>query len=202
MSLIILECGSGNTVKDADTVRALIDGAIQRDTGKHDIVFKFQLFKAEPPNVPLDRHLFEFAYKYGTEKGYPVTASVFDYDSLLYLEGFDIPFVKIANNPKLYWLGKLTSRPVIASGDRIEWLAPIWRWGYPLCCASKYPATENDYLFYDLQLGMGFSDHTVGLEMYNKYQPAVWEKHYVVEHDDSPDGGAFAITPDELKEVL
>jgi sialic acid synthase SpsE len=47
------------------------------------------------------------------------------------------------------------------------------------------------------------SDHTVGLELWNKYHPTVWEKHVCLEHNDTnPDAGAFAITPEELKEVL
>jgi sialic acid synthase SpsE len=209
MSQIIIECGSGNTCRnEPDIVRAMINTIAIIDTGKHEIVFKWQLFNKAPPNIPLTRTIFSFAHSYAASKGYKTTASVFDKSSLRYLLAFDIPFVKIANRPDLYWLrGEIPRRfPIYTSMSLDTW--PDYKYNTwadrNLCCISKYPAKVQDYEAFDYyDLGQGISDHTVGLDLWYKYQPVIWEKHLVFEHDkDNPDAGPFAVTPGELKEIL
>lgn len=206
MSLIIVEMGSGNTCRNnKQIVEEMIDEVILRDTRKHDVIFKWQLFNNVPPNVPLTRTMFQYAYHYAKRYGYDTTASVFDYGSLKYLETFNVPFVKIANNQSLYWLGHLSRNPVYISCRAYVQYCAINNFAYSLCCVSKYPATQRQYVynFEEHLLRLGISDHTIGLDLYKKYQPAVWEKHFVLEHDDSnPDGGPFAITPEELGAIL
>ena len=205
---LILDLGSGNSLPDAETAIKLIDEIKKRDTGKHLITLKTQLFESAPPNVPLDIDVFGEAWGYASSKGYHLTSSVFDGESLMYLLQFDteewrLPFIKIACRPDLYWLiGEIPRRiPVYVSHDEPP----------PECyveskndttmqCVSKYPAGYDDYMpvFSD-----AISDHTVGWKIFNEIQPQILEKHCVLEHNDTnPDAGAFAVTLSELEEIL
>ena len=70
MSQFIIEMGSGNSCKnDLQIVEDMIDTVVDCDTGLHEVVFKWQLFKDVPPNVPLDREVFEYAYHYAEAGG-------------------------------------------------------------------------------------------------------------------------------------
>ena len=165
--MIILDFGSATTCKnDKKYVERMIDELSEVDSGKHDIVIKWQLFSdtisslpdgtvLDPPVEPLDRCVFHHAYMYAQARGYQTTASVFDKDSLDFLLEYDIPFVKIANRPDRYWLaGEVPRRiPLLVSTDGSdygEWLGGFcmseWvnfkEW---LFCISKYPATLKDY---------------------------------------------------------
>jgi sialic acid synthase SpsE len=74
-----------------------------------------------------------------------------------------------------------------------------------LHCIPKYPAELIEYQanFSEAQLGASVSDHTPGLDLWKRYHPAIWEKHLILERDlTNPDAGPFAITPDQLKEVI
>ena len=200
--MIVLDLGSGNTCRnDLGKVKDMIDAVYD---GKRDAVIKWQLFQTAPPNEPLKRDVFRYAYEYAAELGIKTTASFFDYDSLEFLMGFDVPFFKIANRPELY--------PMAAGIHDV----PIWvsyasdvEMGKralvkPLCCVSRYPAqiVEYEKHFAPRWLAEGISDHTVGLDLYHKYQPERFEKHFVLKHDKSnPDAGLFAITPKELIEL-
>ena len=98
---LILDCGSGNTCRnDKAIVREMIDAITAVNTGKHEITLKWQLFESAPPNVPLDRDIFDYAYDYAYGQ-YKTTASVFDGSSLEFLREYDTPFIKIANRPDL-----------------------------------------------------------------------------------------------------
>lgn len=207
MSLIILDAGSGNTCKnDMQYVARMIDELKAVDTGKHKIVIKWQLFRQAGDNIKLHHAVFDFAYEYAKEKGYETTASVFDKESLDYLLRYDIPFVKIANNRKLDWLTDEAPRKicVFASYDKEYLINHKYEMNIKsLCCISKYPALPIDYeREFGHRLVTGISDHTVGIDLFNKYQPVVWEKHYKLEDSTGLDAGDFAITPSELKEVL
>jgi sialic acid synthase SpsE len=105
MSKIILDFGSGNSCKnDKRIAKGMYDELKKVDTGKHEIVCKWQLFEKAGNNIPLYPDVFEYAYDYGTSLGYPVTSSVFDKNSLDFLLDFDSCFVKIANRKELYSL--------------------------------------------------------------------------------------------------
>jgi len=182
----------------------MIDELKAVDTGKHEIVIKWQLFNDCPPNEPLDRTLFVYAYEYAKKLGYQTTASVFDRSSLDYLLTFDIPFVKIANRPDLYWLAGEVPRkvPVIRS---VRWgTARVSEKEKILCCISEYPATRSDYVanFTVEALSHGISDHTTTFDLWHDYQPDIIEWHYKLEDSTGPDAGEFARTPKQLEGIL
>jgi len=219
MAQIILDFGSATTCKnDKAYVKRMIDELKAVDSGKHDIVIKWQLFSNEisslpdgtvldPPVTPLNKGLFAWAYTYAAELGYETTASVFDKESLDYLLTFDIPFVKIANRPDTRWLiGEVPRKiPVYSSGDMQYYSNHKWENGdIPLKCITQYPATVAQY-----EKGFGaslftgrISDHTIGFELWYKYKPVTIEWHYKLEDSTGYDAGSFARTPSQLKEVL
>jgi sialic acid synthase SpsE len=202
--MIILDMGSGaTTLNDKKIIRKMINALEKVDTGKHEIVIKFQLFKEAKPNIPLDHDIFEYAYGYGRDKGYQVTASVFDKESLEFLQDFDVPFIKIACREDLYPLVRKIDRAMVSYSSSAE-MGRNSR-VTPLCCIRAYPATVRAYerSFPKIWLNKGISDHTVGFKLWNKYHPDFYEKHYVLERDPlNPDAGMFAATPAELEAIL
>lgn len=210
MSKIILDFGSGNTCQNnPNIIKDMYDELDKVNTRKHEVIVKWQLFKKAPPNIPLSHSMFTFAYDYGRNLNYQVTASVFDKESLDFLLSFpSIPFVKIACRPDLYWLINEVPRKHIVyvscndtdtlpDDDKIEYLE----------CVRNYPAKLSEYekrfnwsMF--THLNHNVSDHTAGLDLYKKYRPIIWEKHYKLEDSTGPDAGEFAITPGELKKIL
>ena len=218
--------GSGNTCKnDIDYIKKMIDAVKAVDTGKHEIIFKWQLFCKAGANVPLKLGCFRHAYEYAEDLGYKTTASVFDKDSLRYLLSYNVPFIKIANNRKLDWLiGEIPRKvPVYVSyGDKDDWIKRKYNPDVYMLCISKYPATIEDYrkAFGDYYMTMphkayfsifkdckeldiwGISDHTIGIDLFKTYNPAIWEKHLKLQDSIGLDAGEFAITPEELREIL
>ena len=196
--------GSGNTCRNSiDYVKRMIDTVISMDKKRHSITFKWQLEKADPPGQKkLDREVFKAAYQYAADKGYPTTSSVFDEESLEFLMGFQIPFIKIACQPKIYHLTLAIPRgiPILLSIDpRDKSSHRVWPPFTPLVCIPEYPAKLEDYPYG----AQGYSDHTSGLALWNYYHPVIWEKHFVLERSsDNPDAGEFALTPDQLAEVI
>jgi sialic acid synthase SpsE len=202
---IILDVGSGNTLTGIDVAKKMVDEIKAIDTGKHEIIFKTQLFENQPQNKPLDPHIFDWLYDYAAVNGYKCTSSVFDMCSLNMLLRYDIPFVKIACRPDLYWLiGEVPRKvPVYVSCEA----TPLGCWPdgiddyqdniFILECVPKYPARLFDYKGRKL-----ISDHTVGLELLMLAVPHIWEKHLRLPETTGPDAGPFAILPSELKEIL
>jgi len=211
MAQIILDIGSGNTCKNQNrTVRKLFNAIKAVDTGKHEVILKAQLFQCQPPNALLDHQTFRYMYAYGNELGYRVTASVFDMVSLHYLLKFEVPFIKIACRPDLYWLiGEIPRRiPVYVSYNPVSLLRVADMITQPhdiegavtkLLCVPKYPADPSDYGIKDYPY---VSDHTIGLELWNQYLLDIWEKHIRLPDSTGLDAGTFASTPDELSEIL
>ena len=199
---LILDMGSGNTCRnDMQTVRDMIDAIASVDTGRHEIILKWQLFKSAPPNIPLDPEIFNYAYLYALGR-YQTTASAFDVPSLTILKWYDVPFIKIACRPDLYPLIDDTSKYYVSVD---HWAGAKLKNINIMACVPKYPATIKEYetAFLPHLLRSAISDHTVGWELYNKYHPAVMEKHFVHKRDKSnPDAGAFAVTAKELKEIM
>lgn len=201
---LILDLGSGCSIPDFATGKRIIDSVAAVDTKKHDIIFKAQLFKDIPPNKPLDRMIFSRLKDYAEEAGYNMTASVFDKPSLDFLLVLHPVFVKIAAPPEYRWLiGKVPRDIPVYASNYSNGLNT-----YSFACISKYPAAVEDYLaipwinHYD-----GISDHTVGWELWDLLSPQMgkWEKHYTLEHlphEVNPDAGPFAVTAEELKEIL
>ena len=200
--MIILDMGSGNTCRnDKREIQRMIESVYEVDTGKHAVVLKWQLFNEAKPNIPLTHESFEYAYQIANDLGYQTTASVFDLENLNYLKKFEIPFIKIACRQDLYWLIKHCGKHmvILSSEDTGRVDCDV-----QLACIRKYPAKLSEYeKTFDADQLSYVSDHTVGWELFNKYNPVVIEKHFVYERlNDNPDAGMFAVTPDELSEVL
>jgi sialic acid synthase SpsE len=216
MSKIILDFGSGNTHENNwGYLKKMFDELKAIDTGKHEIIIKHQLFEKAGNNMPLNHLIFNAAYDYAKELGYKTTSSVFDLESLKFLFDYDVPFIKIANRRDLDWLiGEVLKKiPVYVSvgsmpeGETLLYGSP----GYinqnrdvALFCVSRYPANIEEYerRFSKGSLKHAVSDHTIGLELFKKYQPRIWEKHFKLHDSTGLDAGPFAITPKELREIL
>jgi sialic acid synthase SpsE len=221
MSQFIIEMGSANEHhNDIGYLRDMIDAVIDCDSGKHEVIFKHQLFISAPPNEPLDWSTFGWAYGYAWNKGYQTTASVFDVMSAHFLARFGVPFVKIACRPELYGLmkdpyflkGWAKAPPFIVSVSGKQLSEPP-RGTRLLACIPDYPAFIEDYEdAFDSKPNLcdgfvplcgGISDHTSGWELYRQVNPTRIEKHFCLKRSpDNPDSGPFAVTPDELREVL
>jgi hypothetical protein len=203
MSQIILDISS-NTHKNSEAYyKRMIDELAAVDAHKHEVVLKWQLFESSEHNTKASLYLFEEMARWAyLTHNYKTTASVFDLKSLKFLLGcnlpYDLPFIKIANNRKYDWLIAETPRKYPryksvgnASHYFMDMETPLW-------CVSEYPADIKDY-----PVGVkNISDHTVGLELYRRNEPVIWEKHYKLPDSTGLDAGPFASTPDELKEVL
>jgi sialic acid synthase SpsE len=223
---IILDMSGGNTCRNDKTiVKQMIDAIKDIDTGKHEIFLKWQLSLPDGINVPLDHDVFDYAYKYGNEQGYKTTSSVADLESLKFLLQYEVPFVKIPNCRELDWLIGYVPRMIqvyvsVCDAELFYDGIPSYCNSKKLACISQYPATIKDYEYHfefisngfkqdkllsgsnGKEFRMGISDHTIGLDLFKKYKPMIWEKHFKLPDSTGPDAGEFAITPKELKEIL
>jgi sialic acid synthase SpsE len=206
---------SGNSCRnDKAIVKQMIDAIKAIDTGKHEIILKWQLSLDDGINVPLDHDVFDYAYKYGNEQGYKVTSSVADLESLKFLLQYEVCFVKIPNDRGLDWLIGYVPRMIpiyVSYGESMDYCKNLGCNCKTLACISKYPATIEEY---EKEFSMGLvipkcilnggriSDHTIGLDLFKKYQPRIWEKHFKLPDSTGLDAGEFAILPEELREIL
>lgn len=197
--MIILDFGSGNTCKNRPNyIRRMITELARVRTTK-EVVIKWQLFNSSVVNMRLSHRLFETAYLYAAALGFRTTASVFDQESLDYLLTFDVPFVKIANQPASKALETCVGSPgtLVSTNDPKDDRLNV------MYCISEYPADKQKYIdtFGD-KLREGISDHTTDFELYNTYQPRLYECHYKLEDSTGLDAGPFARTPKQLEEIL
>lgn len=207
MAQIILDLGSGNTSKnDWDYAKRMIDEIHAVNTGKHEVILKWQLFKKAGDNVPLDKEIFNKAYHYAETLGYQTTASVFDLESLETLLCYDIPFIKIANNRDLdYLIGEIPRRvPVYVSCHYIGDAQNIHKMGncYSLFCCSMYPSIAADYDNMTKTWFDGISDHTTDWQVFNYHKPDIYECHFKLDDSTGLDAGDFARIPAQLSEIL
>jgi sialic acid synthase SpsE len=184
------------------------------DTGKHEVVIKWQLFERAGDNLPLTHEAFQYAYECGKSLGYKTTSSVFDKNSLDFLLQFDVPFVKIANRRDLDWLiGEVPRKaPIYLSiGKRED--HPYYRYeddvqdilgNEYLCCISRYPSSLKNYeeIFNRWFIRRGVSDHTTDFSLFRKFEPEIIEMHYKLPDSTGLDAGPFARTPEQLAEIL
>lgn len=203
---IILDISANTHKNNIKYLKNMIDSIPRTD--KHEIIIKHQLFEVAGQNLPLRHEVFTWAYEYARKKGFKTTSSVFDTASLEFLFQFKIPFVKIANRRDLYWLIEKVPRtiPVYVSADCPYYLPlSLGKQDKILFCISKYPSC---YLEYHDALKkstfQGISDHTEGIYLIKTHKTEVktWEKHFKLSDSSGMDAGSFAITPQELKEIL
>jgi hypothetical protein len=200
---IILDISANTHLNLEPYYKRMVGELAKIDYRKHEVVLKWQLFERAGDNRVADINLFcRMAIWAWEEYRYRTTASVFDTKSLTSLTTIDdtlpyeLPFIKIANNPHIYWLiGEIPRKyRVYRSGDNYGCEENI----VYLQCVSKYPSSIDDYS----DNAPFISDHTIGLELWHRNKPLIWEKHYKLPDSTGLDAGPFAITPDELKEVL
>lgn len=206
--MVILDFGSGGTCRnDRRIINEMIEGLAEVDPDRKCVI-KWQLWdrRTEPQCVRLRWDVFDSACKIAEDWGFRTTASVFDKPSLDYLlDDHDVPFVKLANRPYLRHLARYIPRgiPIVYSlrPEEDYWELSEAEGDRHMVCVSKYPASEEDYKGSSM-LPQGTSDHTIGLDLWHKYKPMVWEKHYRLPDQRGPDCGPWCITPQELVEVL
>jgi len=208
MKTIILDFGSGNTCKNKkDYAKKMLDIFRKVDSGKYKIIIKWQLFQKAGDNIPLQKNIFKYAHQYANSLGYECTSSVFDISSLTYLLEFNIPFVKIATNPKYDSLMKCVPKGMWIYKSILHGL------GYKnsaqrilyMNCIPKYPAEKKDYidiLEYNKGRPYYISDHTDNFDIFKKYNPEIYECHFKLKDSTGLDAGSFARTPKQLREIL
>lgn len=204
---IILDISANTHKNDEAYYKRMIDELAKVDTRKHEVILKWQLFTRERGDNTLpDPYMFfrmsEWAFH---THGYKTTTSVFDLPSLDYLLSlkfpYKLPFIKIANDRSLdYLIGEIPRKYEVYKSvstmkeyydDREDGVDSLF-------CVSKYPANIKDYP----RTVMRISDHTVGLELWHRNHPHIFEKHYKLPDSTGLDAGDFAITPQELRSIL
>lgn len=210
MAQIILDFGSGNTCKnDKKYVKRMLDELMEIDNSKHKIIIKWQLFERAGDNIPLLHDVFDYAYWYAKDLGYETTSSVFDYSSLSFLLGYEVPFIKIANNRSLdYLIGEIPRKlPIYISTSNsyfyIELQQKLTQKDIIMACISEYPADiksyHNSFEYWHLR---NISDHTVGFELFKIHKPSIIEWHYGLSDSTGLDAGKFMKTPEQLIEIM
>jgi len=183
--MIILDLGNGDAHhNDRGCIKETIDSIA--DITK-DVVIKFQLFHAIGDKKNMRRDIFDYAYCYGREQGFYVTASCFDEDSYNFLiKNYHIPFFKIANQPQLRRMFAPNDRDIFSVDTSDLYRGYAYLGCKVMCCVSEYPATVETYeeRFKPYQLSFGISDHTDSNDLYAKYKPLIYEAHYMLQKYD------------------
>jgi sialic acid synthase SpsE len=208
MAQIILDISANTHRNNKQYIKRMIDAINEIDMKKHTIIFKHQLFIKAGDNIQLKHDVFDYAYNYAKELRYETTASVFDKESLEFLLGYNIPFVKLANRRSLDWLIGEVPRKIpiyISCGCKKEYTKYMEKDGLvPMSCVSEYPSDLATYedLFSDSSLYEAVSDHTSDWSLFKKYNPKIFECHYCLDDSTGLDSGSFARRTNQLKEIL
>jgi hypothetical protein len=208
MAQIVLDISANTHRNDEAYYKRMINELAGVDSRKHEVILKWQLFKEAGENrIPHEMLFEDMCYWAFNKHGYRTTASVFDIPSLsmlldvAYGLDYQLPFVKIANRRDLDWLiGEIPRKyRVYKSVEYIPTFDCQLEKGIKkLWCVSEYPAPIDKYPDWCKLI----SDHTIGLDLWYRNRPLIWEKHYKLSSSTGLDAGPFAITPDELKEIL
>jgi len=205
MTQIVLDMSANTTKNDNAYLKRMLDELRAVDTGKHEIIIKAQLFMSAGQNIRMTASHFDCMYKYAQALGYKCTASVFDKRSLNTLLDYDIPFVKIANDKeKRLLIGDIPRKyRVYFSYTENKPIPYLDANVHEMFCISEYPADIDKYLNNSGYFtGSKISDHTIGTELFKYGGIEVWEKHYKLKDSTGLDAGSWAITPEELAEIL
>jgi len=192
---LIAELGSCHMGK-LDRIKEAVDRC--KESGIDAL--KLQLFPNEAPYVPTNIHLsqnmFQRAFEYGKSVGLPVSASVFDMDSLIFLQNLNPEFIKLSFSKKHYadiseeinWVESMHLKGIeaivscdVMSDHKISATAT------KLYCIPEYPVRYEisfDELFPRFD---GFSDHTLGIRQTKRAIDAgakLVEKHVKLGYED------------------
>ena len=173
---------------------------------KFGVSVKFQLFNSSKVNIPLSHSMFEKVLDYGRIVGVDVFASVFDMDSIRFLNSLGVSKVKIGfskrYDKKLVDYAIRFFDTVFISGD-VMTCFPDCDKVVKLFCIPEYPVKylvdfENVFDRFD-----GFSDHTLGIKQTVsavENGARVIEKHITLDYGDivCPDNH-FALSPSWLR---
>lgn len=202
--MIILDLGNGSVCQNKlDYIKDTIDAVAEVDK-ERECILKWQLFLNIDGKRAMRRDMFDYAYDYANGLGFITTASYFDYDSYLFLLGYDIPFIKIANQNFLRRGLDPTFDGSVISVPNNETFEMYVKKGFKvMCCVSDYPAKNSDYdIFDEAYLMAGISDHTDNLGLYSRFKPEIYEKHFVLEKTTWPNPRVYALRPKHLEELL
>jgi sialic acid synthase SpsE len=207
MVRVIAELGSCHMGK-----LSYIKEAIDRCKDNGIDALKLQLFPNEAPYVPTNIHLpqtlFLNAFDYGKKVGVPVSASVFDYASFLFLKECAPQFIKFSFSKK-----DQTSWIKAAIRDKVEAIVscdvmmdrtlPVG--SMKLYCIPEYPVRYEVDFSEIFPRFNGFSDHTLGMRQTFRAVEAgakIIEKHVTLPHQDinCPDS-FFAVSIGELGQL-
>ena len=183
---------------------------------------QFEMLK----KLELTEQMHEELIKYCKERGIQFLSTPFDLDSIAYLNSLDIPIMKvpsgeITNYPYLKKVG-MTKKPVIISTgmsalEEVENAVKVLKDNGSeditvLHCNTEYPTPYGDVnlramleLKEKLNLKVGYSDHTLGIEIpiaAVAMGAVVIEKHFTLDKNmEGPDHKA-SLGPDELKAMV
>ncbi|MFT8348041.1 N-acetylneuraminate synthase [Clostridium saccharoperbutylacetonicum] len=164
--------------------------------------------------------------KYCNEKHIMFISTPFDFESVDLLEKLNIPLYKISsgdltNIPLLKYIAKLNKHMIISTGmanlgeveDAIKAIKEVGNNKISLLhCTSNYPTNYEDVnlnamitLENAFKLPVGYSDHTVGIEVpiaAAALGAKIIEKHFTLDKTmEGPDHTA-SLNPEELKQMV
>lgn len=164
--------------------------------------------------------------KYCKERGIMFISTPFDFESVDLLKKLDIPLYKVGsgdltNIPLLKYIAKLNKHMIISTGmadlgeveDAVEAIKETGNDKISLLhCTSNYPTKYDDVnlnamitLKNAFKLPIGYSDHTVGIEVpiaAVAMGAKIIEKHFTLDKSmEGPDHKA-SLNPEELKQMV
>lgn len=173
--------------------------------------------------LELDYHQHLELINYCQRRHIIFLSTPFDFESVVLLEKLNVPAYKVSsgeitNLSLLEYIAK-RNKPVILStgmatlGEVEEAVATIRNSGNPrtvlLHCTSNYPTEYNDVnlkamltLKHAFQLPVGYSDHTLGIEVpiaATALGACVIEKHFTLDRNLSGPDHRASLEPDQLK---
>lgn len=177
-------------------------------------------------NLELDKNAHKELIAYCKKKGLLFLSTPFDLDSIDLMNALDIPILKvpsgeITNYPYLRKIGETKKEVILSTGmsniDEIEQaIALLKKYGTSklslLHCNTEYPTPMSDVnlnvihtMRERFQLPIGYSDHTVGIEVpiaAATLGAAIIEKHFTLDKNmEGPDHKA-SLEPSELKNMV
>ncbi len=232
-SLIIAEIGSNHDGK-LDQARELIDVASESgaDVVKFQVYRTENLYSEDDPLFAmmkaseLPREWIGELAEYTKNKNLTFLASVFDEESVDLLDNIGVPAYKWASsetvNLPLLRYAACKKKPMLVStgmcdlADIHDAIEVIYSCGNPdvilLHCAALYPPRPQqvnlramDTLREAFQLPVGFSDHTLGIEIpiaAVARGACVIEKHFTLSRKFKGPDHSYALEPDELKRMV